>query len=101
MSDENRNSSFNSISPEKEYEIKWQYVMHTESIRSNFIKWFFTVNAAVFAFLYSEKSILGTVLKEKGVEEVSQANFFLLSLLASYSLLTLLRLLTQKKNLLI
>jgi cell division protein FtsB len=75
---------------EKEYELKWQYVMHTESMRTKFIQWYLTVCAAVFVFIYSDKIYaMDTIIVERR---------FVFSILVFYSILTSLRLLIQKRN---
>jgi len=75
---------------EKEYENKWQYVMHTENMQSKHIQWYLTVCAAVFVFLYSNKAKIATPLMND--------RRFALAVLLLYSALTCLRLLAQKKN---
>ena len=75
---------------DKEYELKWQYVMHTEKMQSNFIQWYITVSAAVFLFIYSEKI--------SSVTPLVNDRWLALLVLALYSVLTCLRLLIQKRN---
>ena len=75
---------------EKEYEHKWQYVMHTERMQAGFIQWYLTVCAATFVFLYSNESAALTPLIND--------RWLALVVLSLYSVLTCLRLLAQKKN---
>ena len=75
---------------DKEYESKWQYVMHTENMQAKFIQWYLTVCAAVFVFVYSDKAPkLSPLVSER---------WLALCILALYSILTCLRLLAQKRN---
>lgn len=75
---------------DKEYELKWQYVMHTENMQAKFIQWYLTVCSVVFVFIYSEK-VTSTV-------PIVRDRWFALLTLALYSILTCLRLLAQKRN---
>ncbi len=75
---------------EKEYESKWQYVMHTENMQAKFIQWYLTVCAAVFVFIYSDKVPESAPLINE--------HWFSLGVLSFYSILTCLRLLAQKRN---
>ena len=75
---------------DKEYENKWQYVMHTENMQAKFIQWYFTVCAAVFVFLYAGKQV--------NVSSIVNDRLFALAVLSLYSILTCLRLLAQKRN---
>lgn len=76
---------------EKEYESKWQYVMHTENMQAKFIQWYLTVCAAVFVFIYSPKTTTLT--------PITNERWFALAVLALYSVLTCLRLACTKKEL--
>ena len=78
------------VMQEKEYENKWQYIMHTENMQAKFIQWYLTVCAATFVFLYANKNIdPAPLLIDRRLA---------LTVLSLYSVLTCLRLLAQKKN---
>ena len=64
--------------------------MHTENAQLKAVQWYFTVCAAVFMFLYTNTA--------EGAVPLVKEKWFVLSVLFLYSLLTCLRLLTQKKN---
>ena len=74
---------------EVEYEQKWSYIVHLENIQAKSIQWYFTICAAVFAFLFSTKL-------EVKHEFLNNPSFPLL-ILTVYSALVCLRILAQKR----
>jgi hypothetical protein len=74
---------------QEEYKAKWQYVMHTETLQSKYVQWYFGVVAAVLAFTYGGG---------QGVSPLMGGPWAALTVLAAYSVLVSLRLLVQKRN---
>lgn len=81
-----------SVSAEKEYELKWQYVMHTEVQQGKFIQWYMTVCSAIFVLLYSSK------IELLDIPDLGERRWVITSILILYSVLICLRLLMIKRN---
>jgi hypothetical protein len=74
----------------EEYKSKWAYVIHTETLQMKYIQWYFTVVAAVFIFIYSDKY-------PANLKNISDS-WIPLTFLTIYSLFVKIRLLLQKRN---